>query len=86
MSRPKTASWVGFGGESVTLGSPHHLHVAAGEAGATFLERPENAAFWSMPRFAAPALLAAAWRSRVPPGHPPSPFLSDPRRSLGSAY
>src|SRR5262249_48718910 len=35
-------------------------------------------------RFAAPALLAAAWRSRVPPDDSCSPFLSDPRRSLGS--
>jgi TolA-binding protein len=35
--------------------------------------------------FAAPAVLAAAWRSHVPPYDSCSPFLSDPRRSLGSA-
>src|SRR5262249_12444905 len=36
--------------------------------------------------FAAPASLAAAWRSHVPPYDSCSGFLSDPRRSLGSVY
>src|SRR5262245_23950202 len=35
--------------------------------------------------FAAPAWLAAARRSHVPPDDTCSPFLPDPRRSLGSA-
>src|SRR5262249_33644076 len=40
--RPKTASWVGSGGERGASGSTHHLYVAAGEAGATFSVRPAH--------------------------------------------
>src|SRR5262249_6017153 len=69
-----------MGGEGGALGSTHHLHVAAGKAGAAISARPaygpsrrpgplplgRTPAVWSVPRFAAPALLAAAWRSHVP--------------------
>src|SRR5262249_19794214 len=40
--RPKTASGVGSGGGIGALGSTHHLHVAAGQAGATVSVRPEH--------------------------------------------
>src|SRR5262249_2909067 len=39
-----------------------------------------TSALSSLARFAAPALLAAAWQSRLPPDDSRSPFLSDPRR------
>src|SRR5262249_40234637 len=74
-----------------------HLHVAPGQAGATISVRPADVP----PRrpefpeartcaavrtsFAAPARLAAARRSPVPPDVTRSPFPPDPRRSLGSA-
>src|SRR5262249_44375684 len=89
--RPKTASWVGSGSERGTPRSTPYLHVAAGQAGATVLVRPEhiqtpwNGCVVVRASFAAPAVLAAAWRTRVPPDDSCSPFLSDPRRSLGSA-
>src|SRR5215468_11270398 len=85
----RTASWVGSGGESGALGT-HHLCVAAGHAGATVLVRPEhvqsrrpesltdeNACFVVPASFAAPAWLAAAWRSHVPADNSGSRFLSD---------
>src|SRR5262249_46608058 len=89
-------SWVGSGGERRALARTHHLHVAAGEAGATVWNarstdglgvrspRLRNPASSSPVSFAAPAMLAAARRSHRPPDHACSPFLSDPRRSLGS--
>src|SRR5262249_10390539 len=40
--RPKTASWVGSGGESGALGDTHHLHVAAVKSRATILVRPAH--------------------------------------------
>src|SRR5215471_15640563 len=68
----------GWQASATILVRPRHVHAAVGSA-------PIAAALSYVPCFAAPAVLAAARRSLVPPDDTCSPFLPDPRRSLGSA-